>query len=198
MTDETMDATSTGNQTAVELTQTPNSIFRRALIGGYKTHDVDHYVDRAAEALETLIEDNKQLRIQLDEMHQAEIAMRTALASALKFSDGLVDAARRESGAMIENIRIQTKRFDSVDKSAPSTLSQEIEFLRAHRDRLAAELSMTLDSHIRLLDTIESNSMSDASRAKAQQLLELAEPPKRTMMTELQEAVEREQEVDAA
>ena len=93
------------NETAIELTQAPNSIFRRALFGGYKTQDVDHYVERAADVLESLIEENKDYRVEADAREQVEIEMRTALSSVLKFTDHIVAAAHREAGTLLQNSR---------------------------------------------------------------------------------------------
>ena len=45
----------TTEKTDLEVAQQPNSVFRRALLGGYKTKDVDQYVERSKEALDTLI-----------------------------------------------------------------------------------------------------------------------------------------------
>ena len=66
-------------ETALELTQRPNSIFRRALFGGYKTQDVDHYVERAADVLESLIEENKRARVALDDQKRPYYRAQRAL-----------------------------------------------------------------------------------------------------------------------
>lgn len=151
------------NESALELTQKPNSIFRRALLGGYKTQDVDHYVERAADVLESLIAENRDYKIRIDELEQAERAMRTALSGALKFSENIADAAKREATSLVQST--------AGDDAETLSLAQEIEVIRAQRNRLAAELNATLDSHIRLLDAVESNSMPDSARRKAQDIL---------------------------
>ncbi len=158
-------------ETALELTQAPNSIFRRALIGGYKTQDVDHYVERAADVLEALIEENKEIKLHLDEQQQGEIDLRNALSSSLNFTDHIVAAARREAGSLLENTREREEEYASDAPAAPTNLSQEIDALRVQRDRLAAELSATLDSHIRLLSVVETNTIPEIARAKVNALL---------------------------
>ena len=159
------------NETAIELTQAPNSIFRRALFGGYKTQDVDHYVERAADVLESLIEENKDYRVEADAREQVEIEMRTALSSVLKFTDHIVAAAHREAGTLLQNSREREEEYAADTASTPTTLAQEIEALRGQRDRLAAELNAALDSHIRLLTAVETNSATEISRAKINNLL---------------------------
>lgn len=159
------------SETALELTQAPNSIFRRALIGGYKSQDVDHYVERAADVLEALIEENKEFKLQIDEQRQGEIDLRTALSSSLNFTDHIVAAARREAASLLENTREREEEYASDAPSAPANLSQEIDALRIQRDRLAAELSAALDSHIRLLSVVETNTIPELARAKVNTLL---------------------------
>jgi len=171
MSEQAMDRPASINETAIELTQAPNSIFRRALFGGYKTADVDHYVERAADVLESLIEENKQYKIAFDDQEQRESELRTALSSALNFTDHIVAAAKREASTMLQNSREREEEYAAEPFSGSRTLAQEIEALRAQRDRLAAELNAALDSHIRLLTAVETNSMPETQRTKVNSML---------------------------
>ncbi|HIA46684.1 MAG TPA: hypothetical protein EYN96_01610 [Candidatus Hydrogenedentes bacterium] len=159
--------------TQLEVTQQPNSVFRRALLGGYKTKDVDQYIERSKEALDTLIEENKDLKIKIDQLRESSITIRTALASTLKFSENISDTAKRETTTILDNARASADRFRQETASLGASLSSEIEALRKHRDHLTTELTTTMESHIRLLDSIESNTMTESSRATANELLEL-------------------------
>jgi cell division septum initiation protein DivIVA len=172
MSEQTMDRPAGLTETALELTQRPNSIFRRALFGGYKTQDVDHYVERAADVLESLIDENKRAKVAMDEQKQRETELRTALSSSLRFTDHIVAAAKREASTLLQSTQEREVEYrDQAAVNRPSTLAQEIEALRAQRDRLAAELSASLDSHIRLLTAVETNSMPELQRARVNTLL---------------------------
>lgn len=171
MSEQAIEQTVPLSETALELTQAPNSIFRRALFGGYRTNDVDHYVGRAADVLESLIEENKDFKIELDSQQQRDDDFRTALSSALNFTDHIVSAARREASALLKNTREREEEYSGQTASTPSNLAQEIDALRSQRDRLAAELSDALDSHIRLLTAVETNSMTEIGRARVNALL---------------------------
>jgi cell division septum initiation protein DivIVA len=172
MSEQAMERPAGLTETAIELTQRPNSIFRRALFGGYKIQDVDHYVERAADVLESLIEENKTLKVTADERDQRETDLRTALSSALKFSDHIVAAAKREAATLLENTREREEEYlGTPSMGGSTTLAQEIEALRAQRDRLAAELNAALDSHIRLLTAVETNSMPEIQRARVNTLV---------------------------
>lgn len=175
MSEQALDRPAGLSETAIELTQAPNSIFRRALFGGYKTQDVDHYVERAADVLESLIEENRKLKVEIDDQQQRETDLKTALSSALKFSDHIVAAAKREASTLLQNTQEREQEYAEQSVSGPTTLAQEIEALRAQRDRLAAELNAALDSHIRLLTAVETNSMPETQRTKVNTILNGAE-----------------------
>jgi cell division septum initiation protein DivIVA len=159
--------------TQLEVAQQPNSVFRRALLGGYKTKDVDQYVERSSEAMDTLIAENKDLKVKIDQLREGSITIRTALASTLRFSENISDTAKRETTTILDHARASAKRFREESATLGASLSSEIEALRKHRDHLTTELSATMESHIRLLDSIDTNSMTDSSRATANELLEL-------------------------
>ena len=175
MSEQALEQPTTLSETALELTQAPNSIFRRALFGGYKTQDVDHYVGRAADVLESLIEENKEYKVHLDTRHLAEVELRTALSSALNFTDHIVSAAKREASALLKNGREREEEYAASASSPSASLAQEIAALRNQRDRLAAELNASLDSHIRLLSAIETNTIPEIERAKVNSLLNAAD-----------------------
>ena len=163
----------TTEQTGLEVTQQPNSVFRRALLGGYKTKDVDQYVERSKDAMDTLIEENKDLKVKIDQLREGSITIRTALASTLKFSENISDTAKRETSTILDNARASAERFQTETASLGASLSSEIEALRKHRDHLTQEVGSTMESHIRLLDSIETNTLTDSSRDTAKELLEL-------------------------
>ena len=157
----------------LEITQQPNAVFRRALLGGYKTVDVDNYIEQTKDVLQTALEENKQLKVKIDAMREGSITIKTALSSSLKFSENISDTAKREASSLMENAHHAAKRFEQDSANMSTSLSQEIDALRLQRDRITAELAATLESHIRLLDTIDMNTMTEDNRKKANNLLEL-------------------------
>ena len=160
--------------TELEVTQQPNAVFRRALLGGYKTVDVDKYIEQTKEVLQASLEENKQLKIKVDAMRSGSITMKTALSSAMKFSENINSTAKREATSLMENAHHVAKRFEQDSAGLNNNLSQEIDALRLQRDRLTTEFSATLESHIRLLDTIDMNSMTDETRDTVKNLLDLS------------------------
>ena len=168
--DETTDE---AESTELEVTQQPNAVFRRALLGGYKTADVDKYIEQTKELLQSAMEENKLLKVKIDEMRSGSITMKTALSSAMKFSENINCTAKREATSLMENAHHAAKRFEQDSAGLKNNLSQEIDALRLQRDRLTTEFSATMESHIRLLDTIDMNSMNDDTRETVKDLLDL-------------------------
>ena len=76
---------------------------------------------------------------------------------------------------MLENAREREEEYAASASSPSASLAQEIAALRSQRDRLAAELNASLDSHIRLLSAIETNSIPEIERAKVNSLLNAAD-----------------------
>lgn len=161
------------DSTDLEITQQPSAVFRRALLGGYKTVDVDKYIEQTKELLQTALEENKQLKVKIDEMREGSITMKTALSSAMKFSENISDTAKREATSLMENAHHAAKRFEQDSAGLENSLSKEIDALRIQRDRITQELGATMESHIRLLDTIDMNSMTDETRSIVHDLLDL-------------------------
>ena len=167
------DITDESESTELEVTQQPSAVFRRALLGGYKTVDVDKYIEQTKELLQNALEENKQLKVKIDELREGSITMKTALASTMKFSENINEAAKRETSSLMENAHHAAKRFEQDSIGLSNSLSKEIDALRLQRDHITAELSATMESHIRLLDTIDMNSMTDETRGIVNDLLEL-------------------------
>ena len=166
------ETTAEAESTELEVTQQPNAVFRRALLGGYKTVDVDKYIEQTKELLQSAMEENKHLKVKIDEMRTGSITMKTALSSAMKFSENINCTAKREATSLMENAHHAAKRFEQDSAGLHNNLSQEIDALRL-RDRLTTEFSATMESHIRLLDTIDMNSMNDETRETVKDLLDL-------------------------
>jgi len=133
--------------------------FPRSIVGGYQPSQVDAFLTRVADMLESLIQENQQLKevqaaneARLDEYHQIEEALRSALVTSQKFSESVVDSAKREAELMIEEARLRKERLDLEAGKLPPELAREIERLTLQRDRLRHEIKATLTAHQTLLD----------------------------------------------
>jgi len=150
-----------GEEHAMTPSEVCNRRFRRVAMGGYDVHEVDAYLQRVADALERLINQVKQLKeriqeqsVQLDRFREMEAALRSALASSQKFAQDIVDAAKREADALIEQARLEKARARHEALQLPDSLAGDIRRLKGQRERLRAELLAVLEAHKCLLDQL--------------------------------------------
>lgn len=135
--------------------------FKRVTVGGYKPDDVDEFLERVADVMEALIvqarqlkEHNEEQRRQLEEYRQMEQSLRSALVSSQAFSENVLEAARREAQALVEEARVKKEEAQLLAARAPEKLAHEIRVLKQQRDRLRIELLAILETHRRLLESL--------------------------------------------
>jgi len=146
-----------------ELTLTPSDLCHhdvgRQLLFGYKRRAMNSLLERAADVLEMLVEqvrdlktENDELRERLEEHRQMESTLRNALVSSQKFSEEIVESARREAAALLGEARV--KRSEALMEAAriPEALAREIRMLEEQQLRFRREMLSVLDAHRHLLD----------------------------------------------
>jgi cell division initiation protein len=136
-----------------------NCEFSRSILGGYSANDVDSFLARVADVLETLIQQIRDLKAQLaeqkeelDEHRQMEETLRNALVTSQKFGENLIESAKREASLLIEAARLEKSRIDSENARLPVILAREITHLQDQRDRLRADIRAILAAHEALLE----------------------------------------------
>jgi len=138
-----------------------NPPFKSGLLGGYRKAEVDAFMQRAADAMETLISELRELRSEtdrqkkrLEEYRQMEMALRNALTSSQQFSENIIAAAKREA-ELIREEAIAFKNRTLVEANRfPQEIAAVIEELNRQKKRFRQEMISLLDAHRRLLDII--------------------------------------------
>lgn len=132
--------------------------FPRATFGGYRAQDVDAYMERVANVLESLNNEVRSLKDQLEERdrlvgehRQMETTLRDALVTSQKFGEDVIATAQREAETLVDAARVEKERVLSQAMRLPEALAAEIEALQDLRDRLRAEIEAILSSHQALL-----------------------------------------------
>lgn len=166
-----------GEMLGEEMTLTPsdlyNTDFSTSLVGGYDKAEVDAFLERVGDVLERLLTQARELKAQtdtqktqIDEFHEMEHTLRGALASSQKFSDDLLESARTKAGAILEEARVKAERIQADAERAPENLRDEIQVLKAQRERLRADIESILAAHMALLERIDSERAAGNSAAK--------------------------------
>jgi len=150
-----------GEETAITPSDVYNAKFKNALVGGYDKNDVDVFLERVADMLETLInqvrrlkEQNEDQKAQIAAFHEMECSLRDALVSSQKFGENMVESARRKADALLEEARAARARADARTAELPEALRKEIQALIAARDRLRADIQAVLKTHAALIESI--------------------------------------------
>jgi DivIVA domain-containing protein len=133
--------------------------FHRATMGGYRTEEVDNFLERVADTVENLINQAREMRAtndeyreRLDEYRQMEQTLRSALVSAQHFSETMVEAAKREAAAIVEEARLAKRQMEVAAAELPEQLAREVRVLRQQRDWLRVEMTAVLDTHRKLIE----------------------------------------------
>ena len=134
--------------------------FKRA-IRGYATAEVDAFLERMADIFERLIEKvrtlkekNEEQRTALDTYRDMEDTLRSALVSSQKFGDEVLEAAKREAQAILQEARLAQTKTELEAATIPRKLAQQIHQLEQQRSRLRVEMGAILETHRKLLDSL--------------------------------------------
>jgi DivIVA domain-containing protein len=150
-----------GQEHALSPSDLINADLRTVIIGGYDKIEVDALLERAADVLERFAEENRRLRGQLDDQrdqvqqHQEmEITLRNAIISAHKAGETLIESARSQAEALIEEARLEKARARFQAEQLPEALRDEMRRLHDERDRLRADIEAVLRAHESMLQRL--------------------------------------------
>ena len=141
-----------------------NHKFQKASWGGYKTQDVDAYLERLADIVESLNEqvkelkaENEDLREKVVEYQDVEKALRSSLLSSQRFHDEMLDTARQEAERMVDPAHEKKKRIEQDAIQVSERLNEDIRALRHQRERLRIDMQTILETHWRMLEKVSSD-----------------------------------------
>ncbi|MCX5757175.1 MAG: DivIVA domain-containing protein [Candidatus Hydrogenedentes bacterium] len=148
-----------GSETVVNPSDVYSKQFRRALFGGYQPHDVDDYLHRLADIIESMIrtirelkDDQESLKTQMEEYRQMEATLRSALVTSQRLGEDLVDSARREADSLREAGLAEHERLMNRAGRLPEQLKDEIRRLKDQRNRLRDDMLAVLETHRTLIE----------------------------------------------
>ena len=130
-------------------------------MGGYKTAEVDPFIDKCADTVEALLREKAELTKKLEvladklvEYRNDEDNIRTALLSAQRLGDTVVGEGNHKAGLILEDANIKAEKITSVAKR--NIQEEEAELERIKREVAAFKkkmLSMYRD-HLTLIDAL--------------------------------------------
>ncbi|HOD49709.1 MAG TPA: DivIVA domain-containing protein [Candidatus Hydrogenedentes bacterium] len=150
-----------GEEIAITPSDIYNQDFKRAMLGGYETRQVDAFLERVADIIDRLLGQIRHLREKVDEQRAAideyreiEKTLRSALVSSQKFSEDILASAKREAESLIEEGRLKKAQAQLAAAKLPRKLARDIHVLEQQRSRMRREMLAILETHKNLLDSL--------------------------------------------
>ena len=113
-----------------------NITFTKSL-GGYKTGEVDDFIDICADTVEELTKTNADLKKRMEllankvvEYRNDEDSIRTALLSAQRMGDTVLREANHKAGLILEDARIKADKIEETAKQQIKEQIDELEHLK--------------------------------------------------------------------
>lgn len=142
-----------GGENAITPSDLYSQEFGSAMMG-YAKDEVDNFLERVADAFEHLNNQHREAkktlesqRDELDTLRAMENTLRDALVSSEKFSENVIESAKREAGALLEQARLSKAKAALEAAKLSDDLRAEISELKAARDRLRGDLQLMLETH---------------------------------------------------
>jgi len=148
-----------GEENVISPSDLCNHQFKRVAMGGYRPEEVDRLLERVADVMESLIvqvrelkRQNEEQRTRLDDYLMMEKSLQNALVSSQKLSENIIDSAKREADALLEQARLKKAETELGAPRNPRDLLRDVDTLTQQRARLREEMLALLEAHRRLLD----------------------------------------------
>ena len=151
---------------------TPLDIIQKQFVAnrrGYDPDEVRGFLEEIRETMEDLLKENQRLREQIArceaeiaELREEEHEVKETLQLARQVRDDMERTARRESDVLLGEARLEAEKIMMAAADERKDIQGEIVGMRAQRHQLIGELRAIVETHIRLLDDLE----SEASAAR--------------------------------
>lgn len=115
-----------------------NITFTKSM-GGYKTNEVDIFIDQCADTVQALMNDKAELEKKLEvladklvEYRNEEDSIRTALLSAQRLGDTVVREANHKAGLILDDANIKAEKI--LDTARKNIMDEEAELVRIKKE----------------------------------------------------------------
>lgn len=129
---------------------------------GLDPEEVASFLKLVADDFQQLVRDNEQFRDanrQLEKRNEefasGEKILRETLVSAQAMAEKLRETAVAESEVLLHTAEVRAEKILDASHRRAATLSEEIRELRGLRQRFAAALRSTIDSHLGMIERLE-------------------------------------------
>lgn len=127
-------------------------------LGGYKTAEVDEFIDRCADTVEALINEKAELAKKLEvladklvEYRNDEDSIRTALLSAQRLGDTVVREANHKAGLILDDANIKAQKIEETAKRKIVDEEKELERVKKEVALFKSRMMSIYREHLSLI-----------------------------------------------
>lgn len=152
---------------------------------GYDPEEVDAFLRMIAEDYEsllrereTLVDQVRRLETRVEELSAKEQLLQETLLSAQAMSEDLRRSAVREAEVLLSEAEVKSEKIVDAAHRRSARLSEDIREMRGLRGRLGASLRSCIETHLSLIEALETDPASEvpAPDAKVIDLARSATP----------------------
>ncbi len=130
-------------------------------MGGYKTAEVDVFIDRCADTVAALYNEKAELSKKLEvladklvEYRNEEDSIRTALLSAQRLGDTVVREANHKAGLILEDANIKAEKVLETAKRSITTEEEELRRIQKEVSLFKSRMLSIYREHLSLIDVL--------------------------------------------
>lgn len=130
-------------------------------LGGYKTSEVDDFIDRCADTVETLIKEKTELSKKLEvladklvEYRNDEDSIRTALLSAQRLGDTVVREANHKAGLILDDANIKAQKIQETAQREIQAEKQELQRIQKEVSNFKNRMLSIYREHLELIKVL--------------------------------------------
>lgn len=159
-----------------------NVMFTKSM-GGYKTAEVDVFIDQCADTVDTLTREKQELTKKLEvladklvEYRNEEDSIRTALLSAQRLGDTVVRESNHKAGLILEDANIKAQNI--VEAAQRSVKGQELELERVRQEvaNFKSRMLSIYREHLSLIDVLPEMEATAEDAENDEEKAAVAEP----------------------
>ena len=131
---------------------------------GYDADEVEAFLRIVSEDYESLVLENesqgdriRRLERQVEELSAQEALLKETLTSAQQMTQEMRKSAERESEMRLAEVEIRAEKILDASHRRAARLAQDIRDMRALRARLGQALRSVAETHLSILETLESD-----------------------------------------
>ena len=147
-----------------------NITFSKSM-GGYKTSEVDDFIDICADTVETLVAEKADLQKKMEllankvlEYRNDEDSIRTALLSAQRMGDTVLREANHKATLILEDAQIKAEKIEEVAREQIQDQMEELERIKKLVSDFKGQILNVYREHLAMIDVLPDYNEPEAAK----------------------------------